>query len=415
MKLILKILLPLVVVAVSLAGAVVIINSKPAVETQRPAVMPPLVRVTQVRSTRRTLSVTSQGTVMPRTESGIVPEVSGRIVVVAPAFASGGFFEKGDVLIKIDPSDYEQALAQARTEVAAQRLRVAQEEAEADVARREWDEVGEGEAPPLTLRLPHLENARCALVAAEALFERAERDLQRTEIRAPYACRVRQKQVDLGQFVTRGSTIAVVYAVDYAEIRLPLADSELAFLDLPLHYRGEAAAAMGPAVTVRSDFAGKTFVWQGRVVRTEGEIDALSRMIHVVARVKDPYGRGSDPDRPPLAVGMFVEGEIEGLSFESVCVLPRAALRDRSRVFVVDGERRLRFRDVEILRATRSEIVIRAGLEDGELVCLSPLEAVTDGMQVRADAFTPGFTPAGTEPAERAQDDQSPGAEGSSS
>jgi multidrug efflux pump subunit AcrA (membrane-fusion protein) len=150
-----------------------------------------------------------------------------------------------------------------------------------------------------------------------------------------------------------------------------------------LDYRDDPMAKPGPKVILRADFAGKKHEWEGRIVRTEGEIDLKSRMVQVVAQVKDPYGRGKKPDRPPLAVGLYVEAEIEGRTVEQVAILPRAALRGNSLVYVVDPDNRLRFREVEVLRLTREAVVVRAGLDPGEKICLSPMEAVTDGMQVR--------------------------------
>jgi RND family efflux transporter MFP subunit len=313
------------------------------------------------------------------------------VLWVSPNFVSGGFFEKGEVLLKIDSHDYEQALVRARSEVANAKLRLAQEEAEFRVAHDEWNDLGKGEATPLTLREPQLLNAKAAVAAAEANMVTAERNLDRTQIRAPYVGRVRRKNVDVGQFVTIGGPIGNIYAIDYAEIRLPLPDRDLAYLDLPLVFRGENKNKKGPKVLLRANFAGEIHEWEGRIVRTEGEIDPTSRMIHAVAQVANPYGRGKDPGRPPLAVGLFVEAEIEGQHVEQVVILPRAALRGESQVLVVDGEDRLRFRDIDPLRVTREEIVVRSGLSRGERVCLSPLEAVTDGMKVRAhDSDTQG-------------------------
>jgi RND family efflux transporter MFP subunit len=211
----------------------------------------------------------------------------------------------------------------------------------------------------------------------------AERNLERTQIRAPYPGRLRKKNVDQGQFVAMGNPLATIYAVDYAEVRLPLPDDQLAYVELPLHYRGENKRLKGPQVTLKADFAGQVFEWTGAIVRTEGEIDPGSRMVHAVAQVKNPYGRGDDPNRPPLAVGLYVEAEIEGATAEGVAVLPRSALRGRTQVLVITPEDRLEFRDVDVLRTTREEIYVRGGLKEGERVCLSPLEAVTDGMQVR--------------------------------
>ncbi len=380
----LKVVLPVALVSLAAVLAAGMVALKPDVETRVAAPKPPLVRVAEVTLADVLLTVRSQGTVRPRTESQLVPEVSGRVIHVSPSFAEGAFFEKGQVLFKVDPHDSRQAVVSARGEVARTRLQLAREEAEAEAAREEWSDLGRGEAATaLTLREPQLEDARAAVASAEANLTTAERNLERTQIRAPYSGRVRRKSVDVGQFVTIGAPVATIYAVDYAEARLPLPDDELAFVELPLHYRGETARQKGPRVTLKADFAGRTFEWTGEIVRTEGEIDPGSRMVNAVVEIKDPYGRGDDPNRPPLAVGLYVEAEIEGITAKAVAVLPRSALRGRGQVLVVTPEDRLEFRDVDLLRTTREEIYVRGGLKAGERVCLSPLEAVTDGMQVR--------------------------------
>jgi len=385
MKRFLKIFLPILVVAASAVAAVAIIKSKSQVETKRPQVLPPRVRAIAAQVTDHTLIVTSQGTVSPRTESRLVPEVSGRVIKMSPSFISGGFFEANEILFEIDRYDFEQAVVRARSNVAQSRLRLAQEEAEAALARDEWEELGQGEeASPLTLRVPQVEQAEAALASAEAALVQAERDLERTHVRAPFAGRVREKMVDVGQYVVRGNSAGTVYAVDIAEIRLPLPDRELAFLKLPMVYRGDDEVNLGPRVVIKADFAGAEHEWEGRVVRTEGEIDMQSRMVHVVAQVEDPYGlKHKVSNRPPLAVGMFVHAEIEGNHVEEVVLLPRAALRGDDQVWVIDDENRLHFRKVDLLRTTRKAVVIRSGLHEDEQVCLSPMEAVTDGMLVR--------------------------------
>jgi RND family efflux transporter MFP subunit len=391
----LKIVLPVALVVVAALVAAGMIALRPEVETRVAVPQPPLVRAAVVTLADVPLVVRSQGTVRPRTESQLVPEVSGRVIRISSSFAEGAFFEKGEVLLQVDPHDYEQAVVRARGEVARTKLALAREEAEAEVARAEWQDLGAGEAATaLTLREPQLEDARAAVASAEANLETAERNLERTKIRAPYAGRVRRKSVDVGQFVTVGTPVATLYSVDFAEVRLPLPDDELAYVELPLHYRGESKGPTGPRVTLEADFAGKTFAWQGTIVRTEGEIDPASRMVHAVAQVKNPYGRGDDPDRPPLAVGLYVEAEIEGITADEVAVLPRAALRGPSQVLVITPGNRLEFRDVDLLRTTRESIYVRDGLADGERVCLSPLEAVTDGMQVRTASTEAGEGPA---------------------
>lgn len=393
-----KIIFPLIVIVIGALGAGAMFLSREEPETRIPEPPLPLVRVMPVALENLQLTVKSQGTVKPRTETTLVTEVAGRVLEVHPSFVAGGFFEEGDLLLAVDPHDYRQALIQARSAVAQTELRLAQEQAEAEIARGEWEDLGGGEASPLTLRIPQVAEAEAALASARAAVVRAERNLERTRIRAPYAGRIREKNVDRGQYVTPGTPLAHIYSVDFAEVRLPLPDADLAFVDLPLVFRGTESRKPGPAVVLRAEFAGRSFEWQGRLVRTEGEIDSRSRMVHAVAQVKDPYGRGEDPERPPLAVGMYVEAEIAGRTVEGVAVIPRTALRNDSQVLIVDENDRLQFRDVVVLRINDDQAVVSSGLSDGERVCLSNLSAVTNGMRVRifGEDAEQGRTPDGT-------------------
>ena len=229
----LKGLLPVLVLGVAVGAAYVMYINRPRVETRPPVIAPPSVRVQTVAFDQIDLTVNSQGTVQPRTSSQLVPEISGPIIEVSPSFAVGGFFEAGDVLLRIDPYDYQQAVINARSQLAQSELRLAQEEAEAEVARREWDEIGSGAPSALTLREPQVEDARAAVASAEAALSRAIRDLERADVIAPYAGRVQSKEVDVGQFVNRGNALGRIYAVDRAEIRLPLPDEELAYVKNP--------------------------------------------------------------------------------------------------------------------------------------------------------------------------------------
>lgn len=379
-----KIVLPFVLVILGIAGALWIASSRPEVETVVPEAVPPLVRVTTIEPRTVALDVRSQGTVRPRTETTMVAEVSAKVVGLSPAFAGGGFFERGDVLVRLDPRDFELAVTSAQAEVARAQVALARERAEAELAAAEWRDLGNGGEPPaLVAREPQTAEARAALAASEAALARARLNLDRATVRAPFAGRVRDKQADVGQFVTPGQPLGRIYAVDYAEIELPVPDQELAYLELPVAFRGEGGGGQGPAVELRADFAGAERTWQGRVVRTGGEIDARSRMVSLVARVDDPYGRGADPERPPLAVGLFVEARISGKQVPGVAVLPREALRGDDRVLVLDGDGRLRFRSVRVLRRQGEQVLVDEGLAAGDRVCVSPLEAPVDGMAVR--------------------------------
>ncbi|MCP4040011.1 MAG: efflux RND transporter periplasmic adaptor subunit [bacterium] len=390
-----KILIPIAVFVACCIGSFVIVATAPSVEHVEPERAISVVRTLRAAPAAVRLTVRSQGTVAPRTESGLVPEVSGRVVWVSPALVSGGFFTVDEPLLRIDPLDYEMALARAK----AARLRA---KSELDYATSELErqrglsERSVASAAQLNAAQRAAQVAEAGLAEARVGLEQAERDLARTEIRAPYQGRVRSEQVDVGQFAARGATVAMLYATDYAEIRLPIPDGQLAYLELPgLH---DIPVGDGPKVRLLAQFAGRRHEWEGRIVRTEGEIDPRSRMVHVVARVENPYSAGDDATqdgdsnglaadsvavRPPLAVGLFVKAEIEGPLVEDVIVVPRYAMRDDSHLLVVDDDDRLHTREVEVLRIDRDDVLIRGALERGERICISPLQVVVEGMAVR--------------------------------
>lgn len=376
--------LPLVVLAVGGFVAKALIDSYEQPEPIPVVAQPPLVRVIPAEKATLTLTVHAEGTVAPRTESQLVPEISGRVTKVSPSLAAGGFFDEGDVLLEIDSRDYMLAIVRARAAIDQAKLRLLTEQQQSDIARKEWEALGEGEPSPLLFREPQISEVRSSLAAAEATLEQAEYDLERTVLRAPFAGRVRSKQVDVGQFVQRGMPLATLYAVDVAEVRLPIPNSELEYCRLPLAYRDGGPSENGPAVKLTARFAGRDYTWQGRIVRTEAEIDPRTRMVMAIARVNDPYARTGDAGRPPLAVGMFVKAEIQGIRVRGVVRAPRSALRDDDTVFVVDSGGRLQFRTVDILRREREAVLIRDGLEEGERICVSPLEAAVEGMAVLA-------------------------------
>jgi len=203
--------------------------------------------------------------------------------------------------------------------------------------------------------------------------------LSRTKITAPFEGMVRSESIDIGQFVQQGAPIASIYASDAVEVRLPIVNAQLAYLDPANLQRGELDPATAPMIRLTARYAGTSFVWRGQLARTEGEIDAQSRMITAVARVRQD---NQSPDVPPLQVGAFVAAEIEGQYLDDIVRLPRAALRPNSQVLIIDGDNRLRFRAVNVLRLENDFVLIDSGLESGEVVNLSPIQTVVDGMRV---------------------------------
>jgi RND family efflux transporter MFP subunit len=382
---ILKFIVPFLVVIVGAYGAWKLVETRPEVETQVVEKLVPTVRSLVVEPESIRLSVFSQGSVKPRTVSDLVPEVAGKVTYVSPSLVSGGFFEESEVLLRIDAIDYELAVVRSESEVAQARLRLEQERAEAAVAAQEWAELGKGEeASPLVLRKPQVAQAEAALAAAEANLQQARRNLEKTVFEAPFDGRVQQENVDIGQYIAPGQMVARLYSVDVAEVRLPLSSADLAYVNIPLSYRGdETDRTAGPEVVLTTQWAGETHTWKGRIVRTEGEIDTSTRMLYAVAEVRDPYGRSGNPNRPPLAVGMFVEAEILGNWINGAYILPRGAIRGSDTVYVIDEENRLRFRKVNVFKQEKERVIVRGGLETGEKICISPMESVVDGMQVQ--------------------------------
>ncbi len=379
-----KLLYPIATLGAAIVVAIILVMARPHAAPEPHPRPVPLVRATRVEAESIRLVVHAQGRVAPRAEIELSPEVSGRVVEVAASLVSGGFFAKDDVLVRIDAADYELAVERGSADVAQADVRVAEERAEAEVAISEWRDLRGGKPPALVAREPQLAEARARLAAARAGLAQARIDLARTVIRAPFAGRVRSETVDVGQLVSRGDPIAQLYSIDVAEIRVPLPDDDLAFLDFSLDASGPALAD----AVVRAEFGGRMREWRGHVVRTEGQIDPATQVVHAVVQVEDPYGRAAPSETPresssPLAVGLFVDVDVLGKTVAPAFAVPRAAFRGERTVLVVDGDNRLRFREVEVFRREPERVIVTAGLTDGERVCVSPLEVAVESMQVR--------------------------------
>lgn len=386
-----RLVLPLVIVLAGMGLAAVLLRTGPTLTPKPTESLTPVVRVLTVTLEDVALSSLAHGTVAPRTESELVAEVAGRVISVNPNLVSGGFFKAGEELLQIEPLDYELALEQARAVI----VQAQSDLANAKRAAKRLDSLSERQLSSIAQQddaVNRMRIAEATLRSSQAQLARAERDLTRTRILAPYDGRVRSERVDIGQFVNRGSAIATIYATDYAEIRLPINDEELAFLDLPLGPAIEGAQLPpATAVTITARFAGKEQRWAAQVVRTEGELDPQTRMINVVARVESPYAPAAG--QAPLAVGLFVDAEIHGRLVRGVTILPRSAVRPGNQVLMVDSDDRLLFRSVTVLRTVGEHAYISAGLAAGERVCISPLDNALAGMSVRIAAQDPDSGP----------------------
>lgn len=364
-------------------------------DQQEEAVIPPVVQIIHASMQSKRLHVRSQGRVTAHTEIDLVTEVAGRVIHLSPAFVSGGFFRKGEVLATIDPADYDLQIAQAQAQVKEAHHLLAREEAEALQARDEWAHLGKGDSSPLNQRIPQLAEMRAKLAAAKKALEHAKRLRQRTQIRAPFDGRVRNKNVGIGQVVTQNSVLGVVYNSDRAEIRLPVSVRDLAFIDLPDSANTVAMTdtrnrdskrTTPPHVLLTADYLDKQQIWRAQIVRNEGLVDRNTGMVTLVAQIIDPFNRQPDPANPAnpveLPLGLFVEALIQGRWFDRLAVLPSGAVFMDDQVAVVDQNNRLRLRTVQVLKRERRQVIIQSGLNDGERILVSGLLQPVDGMQV---------------------------------
>lgn len=372
-----KILYPILVLAGGIGLAALIAVNEPQMETETYEPLAPTVRVTRVEVDNEYLKISSQGTIQPRTQSELIPEVNGRVVWMSPSLIGGGSFAQDDILLRIDDADYRTALQRAEANLKRSRV-------EHEFASDELKRLKSLHKQKLASQ-QQLDNARRVAQVAEAnllegraTLEQAERDLARTELKAPFDGLVRSEKVDTGQFVTRGSSIATIYATDYVEVRLPIATDQLIYLGLPISTRGQIPEEIRPPVAISTYLGEHRIEWAGELMRLEAEIDERSRMLYGVTRLQQDLA----DTRPILSVGLFVHAEIRGRLAEGVIRLPRSAMRDDNQVLVVDADNRLSFRKVSVLRLEHDDMLIRSGLADGELVCISPLQTVVDGMLV---------------------------------
>ena len=357
--------------------------------TERPRVVP-LVTTVLPESRSGALTITGNGTVRPTREINLVAEVAGKITSISVSAVSGGFFQRGETLFRVDPSDYENAVAIAEAEVTQRRYELLLAREEVTIAKDEWErlqgrlgraeEPAETELGSLVLKEPQLKLAEALLKSAEARLADAQTRLRRTAIGAPFIGRVRAKQVDIGQYVSPGQAVATVYNTDEVEIVVPLQSGEAALIS-DLWNRDTGRSVVIPA-RVHTTFGEARYEWDGYVDRTEGALDPTTRTVNVVVRVRQPYDAG-DIGRPPLLVGMFTSVEIDGATLDAYSVIPRAALKEGSNVWLFqDGQ--LQIQSVDVIQEDDGLVYLRGEFDADVPLIVSNLEVFTNGMEVRA-------------------------------
>lgn len=355
------------ILAAAIVAVIVMSSLRPEPPKKERVTLDPLVDVILLENMTTNFEIQSQGTVRPKTETILSAEVSGTITSISPKFVAGGVFQPGEILMRIDPTNYEVALEQADA-------LVSQRSIEFEGAKKLRSQGYRAES--------EFASAVAALAAARAEKVRATRNLERTAVRLPYEGMVRAKETDLGEFVNMGTRLGVVFATDFAEVRLPLTDLDLAYVNLPDAMAiAESGMADGPPVVLSATQKGKRVEWPANIVRTEGVVDENSRVTYSVARIEDPYRLHTEGTSLPM--GTFVSATIEGSTAKDVIRIPRSVIRGTDQLIFVDENDELRIRSVEIARADADYAYISGGAIPGERVVTTVLESAINGLQVR--------------------------------
>ena len=384
----LQALLAIVIVGVGIAGAVIFIKLKKPPERKQQGVQAPLVEVVQLRSEDIRMTVQGYGTVNPKVQVDIIPEVAGKVVHIHPELIVGGLIRANEAILRIDPRDYKLAVRQAEAAVADASVQLETQQAEAEVARTEWNQLHPDTEPTssLVLREPQIRKAKAMLDSSEAQLATAKLRLERTSVSLPFDALITTENVDIGQYVVMGQSLAKAYGTGSVEIEVPLKDGELAWFDVfenSIFSNGDPDSVKGTPAEVRAAFAGAEHTWKGYVVRTTGQVDRTSRMISIVVEVPEPF-KVID-GRPPLLPGIFAEVLIQGNTLDNAVAVPRDAIREGNQVWLVNGNR-LRIRPLKIVRVDKNFAYVASDVLNDANVVTSSLDAVVDGMEVRTEA-----------------------------
>ncbi len=376
---------PLVIILLTALTVGALVQNAPQPEVGEPETVRIGVYTESATRTGASAEVTVYGEVRPRVQIDVISEVAGRITSVSPSFAEGGSISAGEPLITIEQRDYLLAVSEAKARVAARELELAQALADADVAKKQL--ANEKNPSDLALKLPQIAQARAALEAAEIGLERAQSDLERTQITLPFDARITQTSVDEGQYLGLGRTIASVFSTDIAEVRLPFTDADIAALGIPIGY--EAEEGKGLRVRLTADVAGATRQWQGQLVRLDASLDPRTRTTFGTVEVRNPFA--DSEGAMPMAPGLFVSASVEGRSLTDVLAIPAAGLRAGGRVFIMNDENLLEVRSVRVAHATSEMAYLSNGISEGDRVIVSPIRNPVPGMALSAiqDAADP--------------------------
>jgi RND family efflux transporter MFP subunit len=378
---------PLAIIAIAIVASYLLYISRPEQVQQAQPKSRLFIDAVEVQSATRQITISSQGTVLPRTETELSSEVQGRVIAVADHFVAGGFVQQGDLLLRIDDLEYRTAVARAQAAVAASNTRLAEERGRADVAYQDWlryNKEGKrsAQAKSLALREPQIAEASANLYAAKADLAKAEENLARTQVIAPYDGLIRQRSVDLGQHVSVGMALGICFSTGQVEVRLPVAESKLSLLALP---SANKQATQNTPIQLTVSLNNIDHHWQAQLVRVESVIDDRSRMLHLVASVDDPYQLKSpqaETNKPLLRVGTFVSALITGKALDNIVRIPHDVLQTDSTVWLIDSNGQLQRRAVNIIANDNTYAYVDSGLASGDKIAIGYIDSGNIGNQV---------------------------------
>ncbi len=376
------VLTPIAIILVAIVGLILVAALAPKPAKKPPVIKAPLVEVQAIERQDTRFTISSQGSVVPRTQTNLVSEVSGQITSVNSKFNVGGFFSKGEVILTIDDISYRVGLLQAQSRLDAANAVLVEEQARKEQAEGEWLLTGKSlsKAPVLALRLPQLQKAKADVKAAEADVTEAEVKLTRTKIKAPYDAMIKEKQVDIGQYVSTGSTLAMTFAVDYAEVRLPIKQRDIEFLNLPKINQQDHNASQ---VDIFYQLMGRQHTWSSNLTRYEGEVDSRSRVHYVVAQVNDPYSVLPTNEHQELRIGTFVNAKIAGKMVSDIVVIPRDAIHGANKLYLVDEDNKLHIQAINVLRNDADYVYSHDVFSQGHRLITTQMETPVEGMSLR--------------------------------
>ena len=324
------------------------------------------------------VQISSNGTTTPLTQTVLTAEVGGEVIYRSKKFAEGASVIEGEILAKIDDTDLQLQYKNALLQLANAEVQYSLQLAEAEVAKKAWDKIGDGVASDLTLKKPQLKQAEAFLEVAKAQVSSAAKKLNKTEIIAPYAGRIQNVNIDLGTTIIPGQPVGAMYTSSEIEITLAVKDNDLQFLSIPMDGR-KLNPSEQASVVIESFYKGKTQSWNGKLERVDGVIDPITRMINLIAVFKNDF---IETDKPNLPIGLFVEAKIDGITLKNIFEIPINSISENNEVYIVDKDNQLELRKLTILKKYSEFVIIQDGLKAGERIVTSKLSTASNGIKV---------------------------------